>query len=145
MASEGFRSLEARLQQLKDNADRAAKEAANAMAAVGERGIKIELSRSSHPRGTKTPAAPGMPPSLITGRLRATVKQTRLYRSGEGQWTSHVASTVVYARIHELGGHAGEGHRAHLPRRPYVWPTQLRWAEKARDAAIHTFKQVSGL
>lgn len=145
MAGEGFRNLEMRLQQLKDSAEPAAKEAAKAMATVGERGMKIELSRSSHPRGTRTPAAPGMPPSLVTGRMRAAVKQTKLYRSGVGQWTSHVASTVKYARIHELGGHAGPHHRVYIPPRPYVWPTQLRWAEKARDAAITTFKQISGL
>jgi phage gpG-like protein len=144
-ATAGFGSLEARLDQLLRNADHAAKEAAEAMASIGERGIKIELSRSSHPPGTKTPAAPGSPPSLVTGRLRQSVRRTKLYHSGSGQWTAHVAPTTIYARIQELGGRAGPHHRSRLPPRPYVSPAQFRWALKARDAAVKVFRDVSGL
>jgi phage gpG-like protein len=138
-------ALEDALQRLKDHADWAAKDAASAAAAVIDRGIKLELSRSSHPKGTKTPASPGEPPSLITGRLRQSVRMTRLRQTGAGQWTANVAPTTVYARIQELGGHAGKGHRSHLPPRPYVKPAFQMWQLKAYDAAISAFRKASGL
>jgi phage gpG-like protein len=129
-----------RLEQIREDADGAAKEAANAMSAVGERAIKQELGVSSHPPGTRTPSPPGMPPSLVTGQLRRSVRQTRLYQTGAGQWTAHVAPTTVYGRIQELGGRAGWHHRSRLPPRPYVARGFLKSASKARDAAIQVFR-----
>jgi phage gpG-like protein len=140
MAGVTVEALLARLQQIHDDADDAAKEAANAMSAVGERAIKQELGVSSHPPGTRTPAAPGMPPSLVTGQLRRSVRQTRLYQTGRGQWTAHVAPTTVYGRIQELGGRAGRHHRSNLPARPYVSRGFLKSQSKARDAAIRVFR-----
>src|SRR5277367_1887085 len=130
MATGGFRNLENALQRLKDNADWAARDAASSAAAVIERGIKLELSRSSHAPKTPTPSAPGQPPSLMTGRLRQSVRMTRLDRTGAGQWTAHIAPTTVYSRIQELGGWAGRHHRSHLPPRPYIKPAMDRWQLK---------------
>lgn len=138
-------ALEAALTRLKENADWAARDAASAAAAVIDRGIKLELSRSSHSPGTKTPAAPGQPPSLITGQLRRSVRMTQLKRTGVGQWTAHVAPTTVYSRIQELGGMAGRGHRSRLPPRPYVRSAFQHWQLKARDAAVAAFRRASGL
>jgi len=141
----GFESLEDALQRLIDHADEAAKAAAKASGAVLIRGVQLELSRSSHPAGTPTPSPPGSPPSLISGQLRRSVKMTRLEPTGNGQWTATVGGTTVYARIQELGGWAGKGHKSHLPPRPYVAPAQLKWQMKARDAAISAFKNACGL
>ncbi len=141
----GFADLESALQRLKDGADSAAHDAAEAAAAVITRGVQLELSRSSHARGTKTPAAPGQPPSLVTGQLRRSVRMTRLDRTGTGQWTAHIAPTTVYSRIQELGGVAGKGHRSRLPPRPYVRPAFRMWQLKAYDAAVAAFRRSSRL
>jgi phage gpG-like protein len=141
----GVEDLENALRRLIEQADDAAKAAAQAAAVVMDRGVKLELSRSSHAPGTKTPASPGLPPSLITGRLRQSVRMTKLWQSGVHQWTSNVGGTVVYARIQELGGNAGRGHKSHLPPRPYIRPAQLKWSLTARDAAISAFINASGL
>jgi phage gpG-like protein len=139
------RALLDALEKLKEDAVPAARAAAEAMGAVGERAIKLELSRSSHAAGTKTPASAGSPPSLISGRLRGSVRQTRSFSSGSKQWSVWVAPTVVYARIQELGGFAGKGHHAHLPPRPYISPAVAKSNAKLRDAAITAFRQASGL
>ena len=140
-----IKDLRSALVHLQATAEPGAKKAVGNMAAVGERAIKLELSRSSHSPGTKTPAkAYADPPSLISGRLRASVRLTRMYQSGS-TWVAHVAPTTVYARIQELGGVTGWEHRTHLPPRPYVRPAVKHWASVARDAAIHGFREVTGL
>lgn len=133
------------LKKLQDDAVPAARQAALAMGAVGERGIKLQLSRSSHSRGTPTPASPGSPPSLVSGRLRGSVTQTRSFASGAKQWSVWVAPTVVYSRIQELGGWAGRGHHSHLPPRPYIRPAVTRAQSQLREVAIQAFKRASGL
>ena len=145
MADTGFEDLEAAMKSLVDHADEASKAAAQAASVVLQRGIQLELSRSSHSAGTKTPANPGQPPSLITGRLRQSVRVTRLARTGSGQWTATVGATTVYARIQELGGDTGKGHRTHLPPRPYVRPAEDKWTLKARESAIAAFTKACGL
>lgn len=32
----------------------------------------------------------------------------------------HIGANIIYARIHQLGGRAGRGHRATIPARPYL-------------------------
>jgi phage gpG-like protein len=137
--------LAAALKRLIDDAPDAAREASKSMGTVGERAIKLELSRSSHARGTKTPSRPfADPPSLISGRLRESVRRTRVWSSGS-QYGVNVAPTTVYARIQELGGVAGRGHKTRLPPRPYVRPALKRWAEKYRNAAVRAFGDETGL
>lgn len=140
MAGASVEQLLARLKEINEGADKASRAAAEAMGAVGEREIKKLLGVSSHPLGTPTPSPRGTPPSLVTGQLRRSVRQTKLYQSGAGRWTVHIAPTTVYARIQELGGWTGRGHASHLPARPYVKIGQLRAALKARDAAIRVFR-----
>jgi phage gpG-like protein len=137
-------ALLGRLRQIKVGAEDCVKPAAEAMAAVGERAIKQELATSSHDRGTPTPSGPGEPPSLVSGQLRRSVRMTKIEKTGAWAWTAHVAPTTVYARIQELGGWAGRGHRSHLPPRPYVKPAVLKSAMKARDAAIEVFRMKTG-
>jgi phage gpG-like protein len=139
-AGASVEQLLARLRQIERDADRAVKSAAEAMGAVGEREIKKQLGRTSHAPGTPTQSPPGSPPGLITGQLRRSVRQTKTYSSGAGRWTVHIAPTMIYARIQELGGWAGRGHKSHLPARPYVRPGMLAAELKARDAAIRVFR-----
>lgn len=110
------------------------------MALAGERGIKAELSRSSHSRGTKTPSPPGSPPSLISGALRRSVI-TNPPTGGGGVWTAYGGPTIVYARIQEMGGRAGRGHRTVLPPRPYVRPAigQLQASGRLSEIAMTAF------
>jgi hypothetical protein len=110
------------------------------MALAGERGIKAELSRSSHSRGTKTPSPPGSPPSLISGTLRRSVI-TQPPVGGGGLWSASGGPTAVQSRIQELGGRAGRGHRTVLPPRPYVRPAvdQLRASGRLSEIASSAF------
>jgi hypothetical protein len=137
--------LIAALERIINRAPAGAKAASHDMGAVGERGIKLELSLSSHDRNTITPSRPfADPPSLISGRLRESVRVTRSYSAGQ-QWITHIAPTTVYARIQELGGVAGKGHRSHLPPRPYVRPALRKWMMKFRGAAVNAFGKETGL
>ena len=139
------RATMAALYELAGKANRGARAGAEAMAAVGESAIKRQLSLSSHPAGTRTPAAPGSPPSLISGQLRRSVRRTGLASKSLGRWESRVAPTTVYARIQELGGHAGRHHASYLPPRPYVAPAMIESRERARKAAIGAFRAETGL
>lgn len=77
--------------------------------------VKLELSRTSHPRGTPTPSPPGSPPSLISGALRRSIQVEGPRPTGGGRWTAQIGPTIIYGRIQELGG-------GHLPARPYMRP-----------------------
>ena len=101
---------------------RAATRRATAKAAHhAERHIKLQLSRTSHPRGTPTPSQPGDPPSLVTGTLRRSIR-VHGPTATAGGWEARVGPTARYGRIHEFGGVTGRGHRTRLPPRPYVGP-----------------------
>lgn len=81
-----------------------------------ERQIKLTLTESGrHRAGTPTPSAPGSPPAIVTGALRASVKKGRV-KSGFNGYEVSIGPTVVYARVQELGSDR-------LPARPYVAPT----------------------
>lgn len=79
--------------------------------------IKIELSRTSHPPGTPTPAPPGTPPSLVTGNLRRSIQVEGPQQAGPASWSVKVGAETVYARVQELGGGPSR-----LPARPYMAP-----------------------
>lgn len=93
-----------------------------AVALIAEREIKDQLRRSSHPKGTPTPSAPGTPPALITGNLFRSIS-TVGPASIAGYVSMQVGPTMIYSRIQELGGTTGRGHRSKLPARPYVQPS----------------------
>lgn len=138
----GAGDLAAALERIAAAGESAARPAAEAMAAVAERTVKQELSIDSHPRGTPTPSRPGEPPSLVTGQLRRSVRRTRS-EGGASHWEAHVAPTVVYARIQELGGATGRAHRSVLPARPYMRPALARAGANGqlRKAAIRAFRK----
>lgn len=97
-----------------------------------ERDTKRTLTTYSHPRGTPTPSPPGQPPALITGHLRRSVTVYGPRTLGMTV-TGEIGPTTVYARIQELGGWTGRGHRTYLPPRPYLLPTVTGdWQKIAR-------------
>jgi hypothetical protein len=98
------------------------KAAASAIGVAGEAEMRRLLSLRSHAKGTPTPSPPGQPPAMISGRLRRSVIADQPTRVGAFRWRSRVGPKgVVYARIQDKGGVAGNG--AVLPPRPYVDPT----------------------
>ena len=91
--------------------------AARQGAAVLERAAKLKLTENGkHQAGTPTPSAPGSPPAIVTGALRASIKSTEPRRIGFGTYVVQVGPTVIYGRVQELGG----GNN--LPARPYMAP-----------------------
>ena len=84
----------------------------------------------NHAPGTPTPSGPGQPPSLISGALRRSITVEAPERTAQG-WAISVGPTIVYGRIQELGGTAGNGAR--LPPRPYMRPAWAVVPDKVRD------------
>lgn len=117
----GVRELLGAFTRMGAQLDAASIAATTAAAHLVEERIKTQLGATSHERGTPTPAAPGSPPSLVTGTLRRSVSVTGPNHSGEG-WVSEVGPTAVYSRVQDMGGVTGRGHRTRLPARPYVRP-----------------------
>lgn len=95
--------------------------------------MDMKLEEHAHPPGTRTSSLPGEPPGTITGRLASSlsfkgVSTSSLIRElgssmSNSSWGFTVGPTAVYARIQELGGWTGEGHKTYLPARPYFKPT----------------------
>lgn len=89
------------------------------------------LSLTSHPPRTPTPAGPGEPPSLISGALRRAMKVRRDQR-GPDVYSGAVGPAIIYGPIQERGGWAGAGHRSYLPPRPYLRPARTTAIPKIR-------------
>lgn len=86
---------------------------------------KTLLSLGWHPPGTPTGSVSPDPPWRISRHLRSEVKTDGPHPSGPHGWWGRVGSTAIYARIQELGGVTGRGHRTRLPPRPHLKPA---WA-----------------
>ncbi|HEY9367568.1 hypothetical protein [Streptomyces sp.] len=97
------------------------KAAARAMGEEGQREMRRQLGIRSHAPGAPTNSPPGQPPARVSGDLQRSVIVDRPRLVGPFKWRSRVGPTVVYARIQDLGGIAGNG--AVLPPRPYTVPT----------------------
>lgn len=90
--------LPGRLRQLADSVrDRAAVDAADAMAQSFQRGVVKSMTGPG-------PSAPGTPPGRRTGTLARSVRPEPAKLAGPGRATSSVAPHTVYARIQQLGG-----------------------------------------
>jgi HK97 gp10 family phage protein len=93
--------------------------------------IQANLIRRFYP-----PASPpGQPPASRTGLLFDRVLRRIDGEVAAGIYQARVYPSTVYARIQELGGIAGRGHRSHLPPRPYVRPA----VEAVRDRVLEAF------
>jgi phage gpG-like protein len=84
---------------------------------------RTRLRKYQHPPGTPTPAPPGGPPAMITGRLRGSFDIAGPTAAGAGVWMSVMGPTAPYARVQELGGATGRGGATVLPARPYLKPS----------------------
>lgn len=102
-----------------------------------ERETKLMLTRSGrHKAGTPTPAAPGQPPAIVTGALRASVKTQEPKREGFGTYSVEVGPTIVYGRVQELGGGP-----SNLPARPYLLPALERSLGSIRETYISALRR----
>lgn len=116
-------------------ADEAQKTALSQSALVVEREAKQQLTKSGrHAPGTPTPSAPGSPPAIITGTLRASVRTFPPTRSGFGNYQIMIGPTVIYGRIQELGGDR-------LPPRPYMQPAINESLDKVREAYVDSVRR----
>src|SRR5512146_97655 len=100
------------------------------------REARAQLSRSSHQLGTVSPAPPGEPPAMVTGRLRDSVA-VKVLSDGVVQ----VGATTPYARIQELGGTSGRGGVTELPSRPYLIPAWERAGTEAYEVALEVITE----
>lgn len=132
-------------------ADRAATEggrqAAEAMADVGQRYIRRELSQRSHAPETRTPSAPGEAPARVSGALWRSISVWPAIPAGGYRWMSQAGSRgLIYADVQERGrvirvrrapwlvwvtdGIVRRARQVYVPPRPYVAPG----ARKARES-----------
>lgn len=100
--------------------------------------IQENLRASHYP-----PASlPGTPPAYRTGFLHDNVYTMSGPTSTGGY--GEVWPSTVYARIHELSGWAGRGHRSFLPKRPYVEPARDEQADHIRSIIAARVAQALG-
>lgn len=149
--------------------DEGPRKAAYAMArAFHAEVVGVELVKSSHSAGTRTPAPPGGPPAAVSGALRRSVRLYPAVQTGPYRASSSVAPLIVYARIQELGGVVTPKHTytdrhgverlgylrwgtpggyhfarsVYIPDRPYMRPVHKRMIAdgRLRKAAIEAIR-----
>jgi hypothetical protein len=120
--------------------------------------VDVDLVKSSHSAGTRTPAPAGGPPAAVTGSLRRSVRLYPAVRTGSYKARSNVKPLIKYARIQETGGTVtalhtyvdkkgnvqrgylrwGSGASTHfaksvkIPARPYMHPAHVRMVQDGR-------------
>jgi phage gpG-like protein len=143
LSANAAREVADNLRRLRDLAETEAPLAAvKALSQAGETAVKVKLTSSSHPEGTRTPSAPGEPPSLVSGKLRRSLKRTPAMATAPGCATCVLGSSLICAPVHEFGpvtitakrfpqlGNPTAGFfgkRVTIPRRPYVAPAMLEY------------------
>ena len=120
---DGIGEVQAALTAAVARLDAATRVATVAAASLAEAATKDQLRKSSHQRGTPTPADPGQPPALVSGNLMRSIA-VKGPSGGGGLYTAAIGPTAVYGRIQELGGATGRNHATNLPPRPYVEPAR---------------------
>lgn len=93
------------LEAIGKRAEAAAIPVANAIAKTYDEHLtNVTLHESgAHPPVTFTPAPPGRPPAMMTGRLAGSIARTAAVGGG-GIATSSVAPHTIYAATQEFGG-----------------------------------------
>ena len=141
--------LPARLRQLAaDVRDRAALDAADALAASFQNSVRRSMTGVS---------APGQPPARRTGTLARSVVQAAATLTSPGKAASSVAPHTVYARIQQTGGvivpvrakvlrwkdksGVHYARKVTLPARPYMVMTTER-RQQCRSAAVQAVQAV---
>lgn len=92
--------------------------------------IQENLTASHYPPASE----PGTPPAYRSGFLHDNVYATSGPTDTGGY--GEVWPSTVYARIQELSGWAGRGHRSFLPARPYVEPARNEQLDHIGQIAI---------
>ncbi len=157
------RDVAARLRVIRQRAAAEAPVAAcRALGQAAETAVKVTLSLSSHREGSETPAEPGQPPSLVSGRLRRSVTRTPPRLTSPGTAYCLVGSVVIYASVHEFGPvtirshgnyplrnrRTGQvfGREVIIPRRPFLEAAARRLAAGGgRQAADDAWLKALGL
>lgn len=141
-AETSYQEWDRALQAMQRRIERNTYRAGNRSMLLIEREVKVYLRTYTHPPGTPTPSPPGGPPALVTGHLRRSWR-TVPARPGRKPFTVETEGgpTAVYARIQELGGRTGRGHRSRLPRRPYVRPRVRAVRREVRRIHIDQWTQ----
>lgn len=135
--TESDRTAAALRRMTADVLDEAQRQGLMQAALVVERAAKQKLTESGrHAPGTPTPSAPGSPPAIISGTLRASVKTTKPIREGFGNYQIMVGPTVVYGRVQELGGGP-----YNLPARPYMQPAMEQSIDDVRNAYANVIRK----
>lgn len=98
----------------------------------------VQKMSATAQQAIKATLGSGEPLHFRTGRLFASVEQT--YFSPGAVAQAHVAPTIVYARIQELGGISGKDYRSKLPPRPYVAPSVEASMDLFEDDAIEAIR-----
>lgn len=144
-------SFMAGLEKAKKEYDRRAKRAITKGTLLYEREVKKELSKAGTGRarkikgakgtrragvtetgkarfrtvsGSNRASAPGEPPAVDTGLLRASI--THLIEKEFFAWVGKVGTNVEYAAILEFGGYAGRNKSTFIAARPYMLITLTR-------------------
>lgn len=141
---EGVPAWRAGLRRLLVDLDSATRKTTGDGALLVERAAKLILRTYTHPAGTPTPSPPGSPPALVTGFLARSVETRPARPAGLYAWAAEAGPTAVYARIQELGGVTGRGHRVRLPARPYMRPVHAAVAGRIRDLYVKRWAGVIG-
>lgn len=102
--------------------------------------MKRKLKRKAHKKNEPTNSAPGEPPATVTGTLARSEQVEGPEEIGFGHYVAAVGPTVVYGRIQELGGEAGNG--ATLPARPSLLNTAEESEKDIHRIAVGAWRDV---
>lgn len=137
---EGIDEFKAALQALARSSEAATED--GLIVAVEETRTVIQRNLSLR---TWPPASPaGTPPAFRTGALHDAVLVSGARDEGDGVYEARTWPSLVYARIQELGGWAGAGHRSYLPPRPYVEPALAEMADRVREILAGHWSEALG-
>lgn len=102
----------------------------------GGRLVKRRFRGNQKPNVTAKPDQLGILFGFLRRSISADVKQVSLrkYQAEIGP------KGVPYARIHELGGMTGRGHKVKMPKRPYMAPAEKATREDVLKLLGRTFE-----
>jgi hypothetical protein len=125
------------LDKITQDTDKAVQKATKDVGAETERQMK-KLIKGRHKPGTKTPSAPGSPPTSISMGLKRSIKATDPKKGFGGSYTVTVGAYQIYARALELG-HPRWGSGVNYP---FVAPTAklMRANNRARNIYFNALR-----
>jgi hypothetical protein len=137
---EGADQLKTALADWRKRTEDATQDALKASSTVVQDQIQGNLIRRFYPPSSP----PGEPPASRTGYLFDRVLKRFDGQISAGVYKARVFPSTVYARIQELGGVTGRGHRTRLPPRPYVQPAVDAVRDRVRQLFIDAWTRATG-